>query len=433
MELRFAGGDTTRPSATKVVVALLMVCVALMALTPAVALGAGWTQQMSGTTWHLHDVDFADATHGWAVGNNGTIVATTDGATWKSQNSGTTKHLQAVDFVSATTGWAVGDGGTILTTTNGGSTWTTQSSGSSNPIYGVSFISLTQGWACGYSGLLLTTTNGGATWTRVVWPFGDGVLCTETWAAISIADATHGWMAGGKYVAWQTAPLWKLDYISGSYDATNVLGLDRVSAARAWAVGSKGSAGVIYTTGDGTAWQAQSTPAVTGWFTDVSCPTAANVWVSGYQGKVLASSNGGASWEVQDTGATQLEGICFLTAQKGWAVGYGGKIFAFGGSGPQPSGKPVPKALANVTIKKGKAGRLPYRIDGTTASCTVTIKIARKGKVVKVYTIRNVTPNKKLAKYFVCTFKKGTYSWSVTASADGVKSAKASTRKLIVN
>jgi photosystem II stability/assembly factor-like uncharacterized protein len=58
------------------------------------------------------------------VGILGGIFNTTDGgATWTAQTSGTSVTLQDVDFVDATTGWAVGDDGEILNTTDGGATW----------------------------------------------------------------------------------------------------------------------------------------------------------------------------------------------------------------------------------------------------------------------------------------------------------------------
>ena len=64
---------------------------------------------------------FSDATHGWAVGTVGTILATTDGGvTWSKQNSGSGLRLTGVTFADATHGWAVGDDGTVLATTNGG-------------------------------------------------------------------------------------------------------------------------------------------------------------------------------------------------------------------------------------------------------------------------------------------------------------------------
>src|SRR5688572_2256387 len=58
---------------------------------------AGWTPQVSGTTSTLRAVSFADASNGWAVGDFGTVVHTSDGgASWTPQASGTTHFLNHV-------------------------------------------------------------------------------------------------------------------------------------------------------------------------------------------------------------------------------------------------------------------------------------------------------------------------------------------------
>ena len=74
----------------------------------------------------LNDVQFlADGQRGWAVGDGGTIVTTTNGGgQWTSQTSGTGQNLTSVQFLAdGQRGWAVGSGGTIVTTTNGGGQW----------------------------------------------------------------------------------------------------------------------------------------------------------------------------------------------------------------------------------------------------------------------------------------------------------------------
>ncbi len=77
---------------------------------------------------------------GTAVGNDGTILRTTDGGTtWKQQTSGTTEDLYDVSFTDSDNGTAVGSDGTILRTTDGGTTWTRQTSGTTETFYGVSF------------------------------------------------------------------------------------------------------------------------------------------------------------------------------------------------------------------------------------------------------------------------------------------------------
>jgi photosystem II stability/assembly factor-like uncharacterized protein len=66
-------------------------------------------------------VHFVDAQVGWAVGDGGTILNTSDGGTnWAAQTSGTIKRLRSVHFTNAQVGWAVGEDGTILKTCDGG-------------------------------------------------------------------------------------------------------------------------------------------------------------------------------------------------------------------------------------------------------------------------------------------------------------------------
>jgi putative cell wall-binding protein len=62
-----------------------------------------------------------DASRGWAVGDGGTIIRTTDGgATWTACTSPTSASLYDVEFVrGTTTGWAVGASGTVVKTTDG--------------------------------------------------------------------------------------------------------------------------------------------------------------------------------------------------------------------------------------------------------------------------------------------------------------------------
>ena len=60
----------------------------------------------------------------WAVGDNGTILNTTNlGSTWDIQTSGTGFNLEAIDFVSQTEGWVVGAQSVIRSTQDGGTSW----------------------------------------------------------------------------------------------------------------------------------------------------------------------------------------------------------------------------------------------------------------------------------------------------------------------
>jgi photosystem II stability/assembly factor-like uncharacterized protein len=69
----------------------------------------------------------ADALHGWAVGQHGTIVHTDDGGkTWKQQSNlkyDEGSHLFGIHAIDSKTAWAVGEWGSRIFTRDGGRTW----------------------------------------------------------------------------------------------------------------------------------------------------------------------------------------------------------------------------------------------------------------------------------------------------------------------
>jgi photosystem II stability/assembly factor-like uncharacterized protein len=113
-------------------------------------------------SWNaLYDIQMLSATVGFAAGD--TIHKTTNGSAWN-PTSAPSGQYRALCFLDANTGWAVGDAGKIIRTTNGGTSWTTQTSTTTQTLYGVSFADASNGWAVGKAGTILRTTDGGATW-----------------------------------------------------------------------------------------------------------------------------------------------------------------------------------------------------------------------------------------------------------------------------
>ena len=94
-----------------------------------------WSPVDSGTTSNLNGAVLLDSGIGFAVGDAGTILKSTDaGVTWSPLTSGTTNDLHGVYFLDATEGVAVGDSGTILRTTDGGAAWQSVASGVKEPL-----------------------------------------------------------------------------------------------------------------------------------------------------------------------------------------------------------------------------------------------------------------------------------------------------------
>src|ERR1700730_3395987 len=114
----------------------------------------------------LHFVHFRDARTGWAVGENGVILATRDGGKhWQQiQTRATDSSLWGVQFAGAHTGWAVGRDGTVLVTSDDGETWRVQNSRTKQNLTSVYFVDARRGWAVGENGLILATADGGERW-----------------------------------------------------------------------------------------------------------------------------------------------------------------------------------------------------------------------------------------------------------------------------
>ncbi len=141
--------------------------------------GRSWTQSPVPTRAMLTGVAFPDAQHGWAVGHDGVILATTDGGqTWKRQDAG--KDLETVfldvHFPDATHGFAVGAYGRFMVTKDGGRTWTAARPSEDE----VHYNRITQGadgslYLAGEGGLLLVSRDGGTAWSKADVPY-DGSL-----------------------------------------------------------------------------------------------------------------------------------------------------------------------------------------------------------------------------------------------------------------
>jgi len=137
--------------------------------------GRTWTQSVVPARAMLTGVSFPDARHGWAVGHDGVILATTDGGlTWKRQDAGIDLESVYLDvhFRDVANGFAVGAYGKFMVTTDGGKTWTAAHPSDDE----VHYNRLTAGadgtlYLAGEGGLLLISHDGGKLWRKADVPY----------------------------------------------------------------------------------------------------------------------------------------------------------------------------------------------------------------------------------------------------------------------
>ncbi|MEM6330028.1 MAG: YCF48-related protein [Planctomycetota bacterium] len=302
----------------------------------------------------LHDLAFVDTRHGWAVGDRGVVLRTTDGGRrWRRMPTPVDCPLYSVAFINPRQGWAVGGytgpyshstRGVVLQTEDGGDTWRRLPADTLPLLRHVQFFDERTGVAAGAGSPLmpsgvLATEDGGRTWRPLM---SDR---PARWAAACFARSAGGPAVGaavGQAGAMASIAGHRVQHtttLRGDARGVNAVALGNdhrtvgrdSSAPSGWAVGD---GGLILATGDaGRSWRPPTTapPAATaraGWRgVAVDGP---RVWVAGQPGSViLHSPDGGRSWRLQPTGVVApLHAVTFVDAVHGWAAGTLGTILA---------------------------------------------------------------------------------------------------------
>jgi photosystem II stability/assembly factor-like uncharacterized protein len=288
----------------------------------------------------LHAVQFVDANEGWAAGDDGVIWHTIDGGrNWERQPTGVRASLRSLCFVNPFTGWAAGreelpngagSVGVLLYTQDGGVAWRRVLLNALPGLNVVRFVDEKTGYVAGdgsdlHPSGLFTTTDGGRTWHPVTGP-----RCTS-WLA-----ADFGPEGGALAGAWN-----RLATLRGGQ--VRLADVDALGGRSLRGLQLRGKRGVAVGQG-GLVLRSDGTAGSTWSYADLGLPPAVlaawdfhavggagdDVWVVGRPGSaVLHSPDGGTRWEVRLTGQPlPLSGVFFLDAQHGWAVGELGSVLA---------------------------------------------------------------------------------------------------------
>jgi photosystem II stability/assembly factor-like uncharacterized protein len=323
-------------------------CVAAIALSgcgsggpPTVAAAAcAWHREHVGprTNDDLTGVSFADDRHGWAVGgiDRPVIRVTSDGGrVWRAEHAPGTNGLSAVSFPDATHGWAVGIHNTLFATSDGGRRWRRERPGLTHDgnLYGVWFVNARRGWITGSHGVILATTDGGRTWQVQRSPTHDDLL------NVRFVDRDHGWIVADDSELLRTVDggaTWTTAFRASSRHSQLMAGDFFLDARRGWVSGSEDDGesnhGVISRTSDGgRTWTSEDVKYYDDVrFDAVDFTDATHGWMSGYQGELWYSDDGGRNWGARHTPALgeRVYAMDFRNATHGWAVGESGTVLA---------------------------------------------------------------------------------------------------------
>ena len=301
-----------------------------------------WIPQNSNTTQRLMTVFFLNENIGWAGGNEGCILKTTNGGIdWTYISIGTRFTVHAVTFVDSLKGWAAlysfnpSRAGYIISTSDGGFNWYYQYYIDGVTLHNVYFYDQYFGWAVGSSGIFLRTVNGGATWQE------DFLSADWSWS-VEFVNPNLGWVGVGSagYIRKTTDGGYSWQYKSvPSY--SRMMDIDFINNNLGWAVGQYGH--ILKTTDGGEIWSHQIS-GVSQELNDVEFKNENEGWAVGLGGVILHTTNGGANWFLQSSNTNyDFHGVSFYNQNIGWVAGDIGLVLSTENGG----GPPLPVELVS--------------------------------------------------------------------------------------
>jgi photosystem II stability/assembly factor-like uncharacterized protein len=316
-----------------------------------------WTPSDS-LPYTLNAMQASSDTSGWAVTTDGRILSTHN--LWKSASLSSLEPglpLHDVYFVTPTQGWAIGEQGTLLRSTNGGDTWELVT-GSADRLRGASFVSRRRGWAVGGWGTVLRTKDAGRSWR----PQESGIR--RELRDVRGIDENRAVAVGrnGAIIRTEdTGKTWVEGKIGGLPPRANdhYPELNSVffrDAQVGWAVGGTvGGRGVVLRTDDGGRMWGQGADALTGHLTDVYFPEIRNGWITSDSGFIYASTDGGLTWRPEYRAPAGIRAVHAI-GDRAWAVGDGGLILRRDSGTWKSARAPVRRTLNAVVFVSADTG-----------------------------------------------------------------------------
>lgn len=263
----------------------------------------------------IESASFADDAHGWAVGDDGTLLKTVDGgAKWSVSHINPRIYPQGVFFLNKSEGWVVGNhrrAGVVLRTGSGGRLWQVQfrvEGFELSSIHSIWFTDGQNGWAVGEAqkngsvkGVIFGTKDGGKTWALQHRGGGEGSFLHE----VKFSDPSRGWAVGdgGIFYTSDGGQEWRRQ--RGAEQGC-CYGLEVVSADEAWVVGGWGV--ILRTSDGGLNWRVVQLPSAYArwWLDSVKFVSPSRGWVAGDGGAIFSTGDGGQTWQREATGTGEF-------------------------------------------------------------------------------------------------------------------------------
>lgn len=295
-----------------------------------------WKKLQSPVNVTLRYLHFVDNLTGWAAGEAGTIIRTTDGGdSWEFQNSTVQTFIMDIFFVDKDFGWALTlrdefpFNSILLKTSNGGDDWHANTfPDTTRLIRTIFFFDSLNGFAGG--SYIAHTSDGGQSWTAS--EVDSSMVMNFPVYKFNFLNRQFGYACGGRIdvagVVWQTTNSglnWSAQGISAD-EVFDVFILDSLNAI-SLSGDPEGRFGIanLNTTDAGISWNFEELSFI-GLSFAIDFRTYNEGWsASGY--KFLLTTNRGETWEEFETpDSAVVYDVQFLDARTGYAVGENGTI-----------------------------------------------------------------------------------------------------------
>ncbi|MCW8995011.1 MAG: YCF48-related protein, partial [Psychromonas sp.] len=295
-----------------------------------------WKRQQSPVNSTLRSLSFSDSLTGWAAGEDGIIIHTTDGGNnWEIQNSTVQTFITDIFFINNKIGWAttIKDifpfNTVILKTNDGGVSWAAENFQDTTALMRTIFFSDSLNGFIGGS-YIAYTSDGGNSWAKA--DVDSNTVSNFPVYEFNFYNKQYGYACGGRLdvsgVVWRTTNYglnWNAQGISADeifdtfiFDSLNAIILSG-DPEGLYAIAK------IKTTDGGINWNSENL-LFYGLSFKIDFRTYNEGWsASGY--KFLFTSDRGETWnEVETPDSSIVYDLQFLDARHGYAVGESGVI-----------------------------------------------------------------------------------------------------------
>ncbi len=299
-----------------------------------------WKTLNSPTTSTLRNCVFTDRLNGWAAGDDGVIIHTSDGGnTFVIQANPVNYYINDIFFLNNRLGWVVSNeflpgGSTIITTTNGGTNWVAERFPDTTILFRtVHFLDSLNGYLAGYGGAISKTTNGGINWISAEVDTSEfsGMPINR----IAFINNEIGFACGGFIdvagVIWKTTNS-GFNWYADDFSPEPFYDLFIRNQNKIISVGGDFEYGVMTckSSNAGLNWLYENV-GLFGQAYSIDFRTPSEIWMPlGYAESWALSLDTGATWtSVATVNNANIYSVDFVDSLNGWAVGAGGVILKF--------------------------------------------------------------------------------------------------------